>query len=656
MDSILRDMEKHMAQNGPSVKLNQDIAERYLEVTIASIFTENSVEDNQLLASLGYLAELAEDELWSSRISELFLSALRSIILDRQRENAANVNASLSILMCLANVGLKDGNDNHMHLIQFCKVFQPKDTLLVQFLDMMKSNENNNTILIKLVKYLCLHIDCLLQWMSFDDIEAPAIATATNVMLKQTGVLNELSRLLYLKQGHKELRELIGHQFVNRLKRLKYVLAGFKAVEYELEETALVKEWIHKLFEGNEAIKRKFIESNETHTDFQGLSILHLLNLRFTLIQDNLTLKKAFTEQLLFHDYPIPLLETVCRLVNFILDALELASSDKPTIQNAHFVLNMKEILVALLRKTVNIWEKSKSQNFEDLSSILELVKILFYKCSDACEQKTNLFIETFINICEETTYENLRTLQVEQWKKKQYKNWSKDINSFNEILCDQVQEFVRYQRLLIMQKGTWVYSENPTENKHKLPKVAFIALSDNQMNLLSREFKHKMEKSPTVEDNEIVLNDPAVSYSRTTVIPLKNIANIKSKQIEIDRNMPEGSRLINLLKNTVYTEVAALDRNGKVLTLFFLESAKSFYTWLDGLQLLSQSKNAHLSMETQNQIDMLTALKRNAQLAALDDNLKGVLGLTSMSDDEEDQEYYNVDVLRELSNNVFYE
>ncbi|QEU62463.1 hypothetical protein KDRO_F03920 [Kluyveromyces lactis] len=657
METIIHDMENHKVQNDHGVMLEQDTAERYLDVIIASAFSQSETDEALLLTGLGHLSELAAADLWKPRITDELIGRLYDLIISTQSKDLITLHASLSVLTLLSENLVLHPPSSQISLTVLCSVLHSGPDLLEQFVCLLKTYENNPTTCQEIIKYLCLHLECILQWVSEDDKTAVTFVARTNMMLKDVGVLNELSSLLY---AHKHNKDLVGsiEQFLVQLKRLKGAVKDLPNNEYDIEATSVVKELIHKLFDVYEITQQRFMKSNEEYTDLDGLTVLQLLNIRFILRQNDLTFKKAYTEQLMFEEYPLPLLKTVACLSEIVWDYFEMSNLKLGSkAHKMHFIFFTKEIIAVLLGTMVTLWDKSRSETKEDFESLLELIKILLHKADKICRTKHDSFVETFVEVCETSTYEDLRQLQVAEWREKQFNDWAEDISSFDEILQNQVQEFVRYQRLLLMQKGTWVYSENPIEAKDKLPKVSFIALSDNQMNLLIKEFKHKVEKTPTVEDNEIVAIDhSAMVNNKTVVIPLKNIINIQSRQIELDRKLPEGARLINILQNTIYREVTTFDRNGKILSAFFLESTESFYTWLDGLQLLSQSKHAKLSPETEKQIDTLIKLRRNVQLAALDDKFRDDESMESFSEEETDDFYYNPETLKQLSMGIYYE
>lgn len=578
MEFIVLDMENYKVQNDHGSMLPQEMAERYLDVTIASAFSQDEVDESLLLTGLGHLAELANVELWGSRLSEKLINRLYLLISTTQTKDVVTTQASLLVLTLLSEYLSSNAVPSQANLAYLCTVFQSDVTLLEQFAVLLKKYENNTIVCQKIIRYLALHIQCILKWGSLDTKAAYPFAIKTNMNFKSSGLISVLSKMLYSKRLSIQHMMPLMNSFLIQLKSLKSFLRGLRCEDYESKVASSVKENTHKLFDVYDITRERFIKSNADYQNMSGLSILQVINLKYILLQSNLTAKKAFTEQLMFQEYPLPLFKTVTELSNMLWEYLEMSKLAVETqIYRVQLIFHAEEILVTLLANMVTMWEKSKSETPSDFESLLELVKILIIESDKKCQEQQDSHFRAFIEVCESSNYDKLRQLQVTQWRDKKYNNWSKDISSFDDILENQVQEFVRYQRLLLMQKGTWVYSENPTEAKDKLPKVSFIALSDNQMNLLIREFKHKVEKTPTVEDNDIVtLDQSATLNSKTLVIPLKNIANIQSKQIEVDKKLPEGARLINILQNTVYTEVIIHDRNAKILASFFLESTES--------------------------------------------------------------------------------
>ncbi|CDO94947.1 unnamed protein product [Kluyveromyces dobzhanskii CBS 2104] len=657
MDAIIHDMENHKVQNDSGVMLEQETAERYLDVIIASAFSADEVDDALLLNGLGHLSELAAMDLWKERITGQLINRLYELIISSQCKDLATLHAALSVLTVVSEILIAQSPPSEVQLSHLCLALHSDSALLEQFAVLLESFENNPTTCQRIVAYLTLHIQCVRKWAAQGEKSAVQLSASTNTALKDLGILDQLSKLLY---EHKNNKDLVGSidQLCIQVKILEGLLKDLPCQGYDLKENVVVKELVRKLFDVYERNQERFLQSNEGYTDLGNFSVLQVLNVSFILRQHNLTFKKAFTEQLMFRDHPLPLLEAVAKLSDVLWEYFEMTNlTPGNALYKTHMIFHTKELMSVLLGKMVTIWGKTESETKEDFESLLQLIRILIRKADKVCLTQQESYVETFINVCDTSAYDDLRKLQVAEWREKQYNDWAEDIISFDEILQNQVQEFVRYQRLLLMQIGTWVYSENPIEAKGKLPKVSFIALSDNQMNLLTKEFKHKVEQTPTVEDNEIfTLDRSAVVDNKTIVIPLKNIVNIQTKQIELDRKLPEGARLINILQNTVYTGVTTYDRSGKISSAFFLESTESFFTWLDGLQLLSQSKNAKLSQETEKQIDTLIKLRKNVQLAALDDKFKDDDSVDSFSEEENDDIYYNPDTLKALCSCVHYE
>lgn len=659
MDAIIQELENCKAHANNAGTLSQESSERYLDLLITSLFSQDAVErdDKLLLIGLGHLSDMASVETWKQRLSPDLINKIYDLIISQQSDDLATTQASTSILTKLSQICLSNSPEVEALLEHLCISLQTNNNILALLHFLLQKYNKNMMICFKIVNYLSLHIECLVKWCSRGEKTAIQIATATNIALKDIGILDEIDVILKSQKRESSIINAVD-AFIKSFKRLKTCLVELDPIEYEIETVQQVKALIHQLFDVYEVTKERFSKSNKECENLAGLTIIEILNLRFALIQNDLTFKKQFTEQLMFQETPLPLLKSISGISDIIWKYLDMSNDQIETKPyKKHFILHFKEIIISLLNMLAKMWEISKSGTLGDLESLLGLVRILILKVDKICQTEEDSFLELFSEICETSSYEDLRQLQVAQWRTKQYQDWADDISSFDEILRNQVQEFVRYQRLLLMQKGTWVYSENPIEAKDKLPKVSFIALSDNQMNFLIREFKHKVETSPSVNDNEIECIDrSALLNNKTLVIPLKNIANIQSRQIELDRKIPEGARLINILQTTIYTEVTIFERNGKILSVFYLESAKSFYTWLDGLQLLSQNKNAKLSSETVEQIDILIELRRNIQLAALNDKFKDEQSVESFSEEEDDELYYNQDTLKLLTENLYYE
>ena len=255
-------------------------------------------------------------------------------------------------------------------------------------------------------------------------------------------------------------------------------------------------------------------------------------------------------------------------------------------------------------------------------------------------------------------SYRFARTLQLDSIKKEQYRTWSSSIASFDTMLSGQVHDYVRHQRLLQLQKGTWVYAENPLNSEAGTPKVYFLIVSDNHASLLAREFETQTNDSPYLFDNKILTSPgcEALANGRTKVVVLKHITSFKSTGLTTPSRRTGNNVYVKLDESNVYTEVELKDRNNKTVLKFYLDTEEGKYIWLDGLKLISPSQHEDISEDTKDQIDTLFDLRKNVQMINLNVRQDIILPPPEASNESEDEEFYDLETLKKVTQNFYFD
>lgn len=443
----------------------------------------------------------------------------------------------------------------------------------------------------------------------------------------------------------------------------RHLFSYLKTVKIEENETALQKKLLvalNHILNPTVANQSNFEERPE-YEDYNSINLLQAFDMTAFLENKNLTFKKTFTEQLLFGTKPFPLFYAslhVSDTLNNLFEKIENECTGQ--LHNLSFVLNKEEFFYALMDRLLKSWVEARAESRDDLQSLLELIPITFDCIHKSLSKTMNLtpqgYFRLALDVIKEVNYKLSRELQLDSMKEARYAKWSNHIGVFENMLSNQVNEYVHHQRLLQLQKGTWVYAENPIDLNIKLPKVYFMVLSANQTNLLAKVLPKITERTPLIEGNEIVFssdNHSTPHKDETIVIPMSSVSTFKSKEIFIEDKTPQDSHLVNVIQKNFYTEVDLIDKNNKSLLKFFFDTKEAVYTWLDGIQLVSSAKHPNgLSQGTQDQVESLIDIRKSVQMI----NLAADGSINPVDFSQDDEEFYDLDTLKGLTTNFYYE
>lgn len=411
----------------------------------------------------------------------------------------------------------------------------------------------------------------------------------------------------------------------------------------------------------NVTSKSTFEEANEEHKDLSKLNMLQALDITAFLENPNLSFKKTFTEQLIFGNKPFPLYKGsshVSLCLNNLFDTFEGEINEKPYL--AGFILNKNLFMYALMDRLLKSWVESKAETDTDINSLLQLIPIILEKTRSSTSNKNDLSHESLVSLAldviKSLDYHVTRELQLDGLRKGYYMKWAKHLSDFEVMLSDQVKDYVLHQRLLQLQKGTWVYAQNPVDPSTKSLTAYFMILSADQASLAVKEFPRITEEIPSLEGKVIISSAGKTQGndgSRTLVIPLNSIERFESRDVAITDNTPKDSHLISCIQKNTYTEMRFLDRNSRCLLRVYFDNKETLYIWLDGLQLVSSAKHGKgISSATKEQIETLVDIRRNVQMINL--NIRDTFEAPETS--SSDEEYYNVETLKGLTTGFHYE
>lgn len=654
LEKIEGKLKDFKAKNSASLKLPQDVSIAYLqEVTELLHKTENNKKRSQdIIVLLAHLVTACNPE----AICELLINNpmfWNDFFREVGNGNNEVLKAVVATLQTITSLLLDSPQKLASSLQTFCTSFH-SNCFVVEILANKLSFQEDRTLVIGIIQTLADYMKCLEVLTKLNPRLSATLTSDTKLLLQESGFLAGLSLLLEEKYEDEDLRHVIVGEFVIALKKIKVFMASTKVKDHHITLADKLFELINQTFNLDETTKTKFLSVNAEYRDVSNLNILQIVDLVLFLRDANLSFKKTFTEQLMFEDYPFPMFKALVAISDTLFKSFRINVFD---VENRtyiiHYLLNKELLIFALMDKLLRLWVKSQAEDVSDLESLLNLLSIVFEQI-DNSEIGTGSGIEQGLAIINSSTYSNLRVAQITDLRKSHYNNWSQHISEFDEMLSSQVSDYVRHQRLLQLQKGTWVFAENPLDQNVKQPKVYFLVLSDNQLNLLAKGFKYKVEERPTVENNEIITSGENSIKKKTTVIPLRNINSFHSKEIHLDKKIPENAKLINIINKSIFTEVQLLDKSSKLLIKFYLDTKEASYVWLDGLQLVASTNHRHtISNDSRKQIETLIDLRKNVQLIGLDDHNDLATATLKIEDEEQ---YYDLDTLLNLTNNFHYD
>ncbi|SMN18196.1 similar to Saccharomyces cerevisiae YLL007C Putative protein of unknown function [Maudiozyma saulgeensis] len=469
---------------------------------------------------------------------------------------------------------------------------------------------------------------------------------------------------LLLQSDNSDIRHKIIQKIINK----KIEISNFLA-ETKLEDCKYVEERLAQVIEesmdGDQDLKRKLDSIQNLTINSSELNLLQVLDVIVFLKEPDLTFKRIFIEHLLFGGNPFPFYKAVSRISDelhqfFIQHQSEL--KEKPYLIS--FIMNKESFLESIMKVQLKVWIESGSKSADDMESVFMLIPVLLEKLDTVLQDvygavPLDELPEIVNNFIKSIDYRKARDFQLDRMRRTQLEKWKQQMVEFDSILINQVHDFVKNQRLIRFQKGVWVYSQNPTDASLKQPKLYFTIVSDNQANLLVREFETKTETQPCVEGMKIVSKTAShiqpLQQSVTLVIPLKSIAYFESRDVSVRSQTGNSStKLVNLGQLVGYTKVKLLDKNKKRLLKVYLDTKEKKSIWLDGLQLLSPYDiKENLSADTKQQQNDLISLRKDVQMVNLHTKiaLDATVGLG-----EDDDEFYDLDTLLDLPLNNYYE
>lgn len=496
---------------------------------------------------------------------------------------------------------------------------------------------------------------CLTCLCENDRVNAAIVIPSCFFMFHDCGFWSILISLLPMEELQSEILEVI---LPLRSKIFKFMsVLALKDCTTPLETKMF--EAVDDALSLDSSMKEKFEEVNQDYNDLHGIKMVEAYHLVVFLKNANLSFKKTLGEELLFGSNPFPLYKAFFSILNQLDQFLDFNEKDIfTTLYHVAFLLSKDAFIYALMDKLLKMWVVAQGKTRKDMDSLLETIPIMLDQVDKSMKRLSDNSPHGSVSIALETLesidYGIARQLQLESIKEKHYNKWSNSIGDFDELLSGQVHDYVRHQRLLQLQKGAWVYSENPLDRHIRAPKVYFMVLSANQINLLVREFPAKAETTPYVEENHIFSStekDPA-AFEQTVAIPLHNIVDFEVQELQTDNKVPDDARLVKVIRKDFYTGVNFLDKHSRVVLKVYFDTKEDINVWLDGLKLVSPFKiKQNITEDTKEQMDTLISIRRNAQMSNLE-----ISEWDEMTDTTDDGDYYGVDTLKELTSSFYYE
>lgn len=530
------------------------------------------------------------------------------------------------------------------------------DTVILEALILSSSFENLDTsTTVSVLSCVSSLFACHTHLLTFFPADAAHIIPSFIIQSLDSGLWDVLTFLLSIDDGRIEIiRKLLTYR-----RAMFLFLQSVTVNDYDTPlKNKLLVAFNSAINPGSEC-KIKFEETAE-YQKLDNVNLLQALDITTFLNSKNLTFLKTFTEQLLFGSRPFPLFYAclhICDTINDQVEKIETRTTD--IVHNFTFSLNKEKLIYALMDRILKSWVESHAETEEDMDSLLLLVSIIVERIEKSMPESSGLspseYLRLALDVIQEVDYKLSRQLQLDALREAGYERWSQQVGCFDDMLSNQVRDYVHHQRLLQLQKGTWVYAENPLDPKIKSPKVYFLVLSANQAKLLVREYAKISEKTPFTEENEIFTPSEAElgdEKSETRVITISSISSFTSEKILFNDNTPADSHLVNVIQKNVYNKVEFHNSNRKSLLVVYFDTKEAIYTWLDGLQLVCSIRHVGgLSDGTSDQIDTLIDLRKSVQMINLTESEAKPGDL-----DSDDEEYYDIEKLKEVTSNFYYE
>ncbi|CAI1565694.1 hypothetical protein SEUBUCD646_0L00600 [Saccharomyces eubayanus] len=570
----------------------------------------------------------------------------------------------VSNLIRLFNITLDCPNAGEDEVIKsLCRILTTNPQIIGMLLLVLSHRPIQKSLFMNTILCINLFLKCSLILCETSVSHAVECVPAILILLFQYNFPASISELIYVE----ELQPLILEEFVPLKQRLINFLSSVNIEDYSC------------------SLKEKLLRAIKNHSVFQkGLEMelgelpsINLLNAYDTytfLNSPNGSFKRLYTEQLLFGENDFPLYEAIFKLSDQFRRLFNLTGKQQDfdsesdynlKLQIATAVLNRQTCFYKTLELFLRFWIESLARSENDMVSLLSLAIItLKYICLSSGDLKSaresKSLLKTQVGALDSMNYKFARKLQLDYIKEDHYRTWSSSIASFDTMLSGQVHDYVRHQRLLQLQKGTWVYSEDPLNTEAGTPKVYFIIVSDNHASLLAREFQTQTDDLPYLFDNKILTSpscEALAKNGRTKVVVLKHITCFKSRELTTPSRRTGSNVYIKLQEQNVYTEVELKDRNDRTVLKFYLDTEEGKYIWLDGLKLISPSHHEDISRDTKEQIDTLFDLRKNVQMINLNVHEEDSIAPPPKSNDEnEDEEFYDLETLKRITEDFYFD
>ncbi|CCE63393.1 hypothetical protein TPHA_0E03030 [Tetrapisispora phaffii CBS 4417] len=314
-----------------------------------------------------------------------------------------------------------------------------------------------------------------------------------------------------------------------------------------------------------------------SHKDFQ---LSEYIDSMIFLNSYNLAFQKSVGEQLLFDkDNNFSIFDCLgCNslILRKFISSFEEDALFQPLL--AGLLLGKNLIMFELMNKFLKFWITSHANGTSkhDFLSIADLIEVTMHKLkkniSDdyaSLKDDPSKLINTCIDFLNGIAYEEARNIQVHYVYRKHVLKWAPKMQNFEELLFGQVFDYVKHQKIVQLQKGFWFYTENPLRSNLENPKVSYLIISDNQRDILIREFDVKTTDKPYFINNEIIcdsvdpINHKGVRKPKTKTITISfseikrftTEKNILSKSNKMGTNDHKDSTSLNSVDKSVSSD-----------------------------------------------------------------------------------------------------
>lgn len=598
-------------------------------------------------------------------------------------KNFASSMSSIAYSSNLKNVldTILDDPGNYKSLLgPTCKYIDDTHILDI-FAENMTVENISNAYLSDYIACLAQILRALVLLMEFDP--------STGAVISVNFVLNfercNLSYLSILLLEIEELRIQIRTTVLPSIKMLAFSLKHVRINSFPNPFKQRILEDVYKTVDSRTKTIHEF-EKDDEYKDLFDLNFLQVFDFINFLEDKNLSFKKTFSEQLLFGDNPFPLSKAVLLISDELNEyIIYMHENLNQNPNNASIIIRKEQIFYALMDRLLKIWVESNSRSDEDLNSLLRLIKIILERVDKHINTDPDvtpgISYKHGVELINSADYKTARNWQLEALMGLHNNQWSNSMEEFKQMLSQQVHDYVRHQRLLQLQTGSWFFHEDPLEISMRSSKISYIILSDNQKNIFIRQFDFMTDDKPYLLDDKLICESIDHKNSIGTMIPrdvtkrilLTDIGSFEKKKLlrEGDKYMISfNTKLENTHQKNAYMEITMLDKFKKVLLKLYFDDRESTYIWLDGLKLiLSAVKKTKqedildiLSEDTREQIANLIEVRKNIQMINLNtvpipEPLVSETSECNETDiSKDDEEFYNLDTLKSLTANFYYE